>query len=67
MDHIALADLPRHLADLGYQPIPYKRVYNRVLDGVLPAERAKNGRWLVRRDDAHLIADRLGLRLDNAA
>ena len=60
-----LSDLPGALRDAGFKPARYRRFYELCLDGALPAERGKNGRWVVSRDDLPAIAKAMNLpRLD---
>jgi hypothetical protein len=47
MSVIPLADAPCELRKQGV-PITYRKLYQLVLDGVVPAERGENGRWLIR-------------------
>lgn len=60
---IPLALLPSEFAKrTGQQPPSYRRFYNAVLDGRLPAERGANGRWSVP-DDIPMIAEAMGVTL----
>lgn len=64
---INLAQLPRELARLtGGNPPAYRDLYQRVLNGQIPAE-SVNGRWYVAAADLPSIAAALGLTAENAA
>ena len=66
IEMVALAALPRELADLiEGQPPSYRRLYNMVLDARIPAT-LDNGRWTVRRIDLPAIVATLGLRMKAA-
>ena len=41
--------------------VPYRRVYNGVIDGRVPGERGDNGRWRMAEADLPAIAEALGL------
>lgn len=55
MARIPLPLLPCELRRLGVS-VSYRRAYNAVLDGLIPAERGEDGRWTVARDDLPTIA-----------
>ena len=59
-----LTDITRALKQYTDGPaVPYRRLYNRVIDGVLPAERDDTGkRWMIDRNDIPVIAKTLGLK-----
>lgn len=61
MTPLPLTALPRALADEGFEAAKYRRIYNAVIDGAIPATQGANGRWTVRGDDLHKIAAALGL------
>ena len=46
---------------LSDETIPYRRAYNGVIDGRVPAERGDNGRCRVAEADLPAIAEALGL------
>jgi hypothetical protein len=51
---LSITELPREIAAITGNPPPsYRKVYERVLDGLIPAERL-NGRWFVQ--ESHLPA-----------
>ena len=55
-DLINLTCAPREIGELtGKKPPTYRSLYNRVVDGQLPAER-HNGRWYLSRADLANIA-----------
>lgn len=61
METIPLARLPRELRALTGEDGPgYRTIYNKVLDGVIPAEQ-HNGRWFVPRSELGTVAKALGL------
>jgi hypothetical protein len=61
LDRIPLTELPHELTTLTGQKSPrYRRLYELVLDGVLPAERI-NGRLFVRPANVPAIAETLGM------
>jgi hypothetical protein len=60
---LALPDLSRELmAYTGVRTVSYRRLYNRVLNGTLPARRSQGNRWLIDRDDIPKIAEAFGLK-----
>ena len=62
MTSIALTDAPRELAKFGAR-ITYRKLYGLVLDGIVPAERASNGRWIIKRTALPGIAKSLGSKV----
>ena len=60
MNNIALADAPRELAKLGVR-VSYRKLYDRVLNGDLPAFRGENGRWYFAPRDLPSVAKALRL------
>lgn len=63
MDKIfGLPDLPRELKSYtGGRTLSYRMLYQKVLNGTLPASRSNGGRWVIDRDDLPQIATTLGL------
>ncbi len=57
---IALTDAPRRLKDEFGVRISYRKLYHAAIDGVIPAERGSNGRWLLAEGDLGVIAAALG-------
>jgi hypothetical protein len=53
-DRIPLTQLPRELREAGGPPVGYRRLYNLILDGRLPALRDERA-WTVARDDLPAI------------
>ena len=67
MRKIPLPDLPvRLLAEYG-KTITYRRAYRGVLDGEVPAQRAKSGRWEVNERDLPVIAEAFDLIIVDAS
>ena len=64
---IPLTLVPRALSDEGFEAVKYRKVYNAVIDGAVPAMLGDNRRWTVKRDDLHTIADALGLSREQVA
>ena len=59
---ISLSLVPQKLAKrTGQTGLSYRRLYNGVLDGTVPAERGANGRWYVAEEDLDAIAAAFGL------
>src|ERR1019366_2169348 len=55
-EHVPLSELARELEQCtGARPPPYRRLYEFVLSGDLPAARHKN-RWFIHHNDVKLIA-----------
>ena len=59
--------LPRDLLAQGYGPTNYRRVYNAVVAGTVPAQQESNGRWTYSPADVPQIGQALGLAADVAA
>jgi hypothetical protein len=60
---IGLTDLPRELKTFtGGKTLSYRMLYQKVLNGALPAGRSSGGRWIIDRDDLPKIAETLGLK-----
>ncbi len=57
---IPLVDTPRRLKEKHGVTVPYRKLYSKVVDGLIPAERGSNGRWLIAEEDLPAIADALG-------
>jgi hypothetical protein len=59
MEHhyISIAHVPRELAPLTGESTPtYRKIYESVLNGLIPAEQIR-GRWFVSRNDLPAIAE----------
>ena len=56
-----ISDVPRELKAKYGKTVSYRKVYNGVIDGRLPAKRGDNGRWLMAEADLPAIAEALGL------
>jgi hypothetical protein len=55
--YISIAHLPRELAPLTGKITPtYRKIYESVLNGLIPAEQVR-GRWFVSRKDLPAIAE----------
>jgi hypothetical protein len=55
--HIGIAHLPRELAPITGKLTPtYRKIYESVLNGLIPAEQIR-GRWFVSRNDLPAIAE----------
>jgi len=67
MEHRPLTDLPAALLQAGYEPAPYREVYEAARSARIPAQRGRNGRWSFVLDDIPQIADRLRLLSSHAA
>lgn len=68
-DRFSLTELPGELKRQGFTVLPYRAIYQKVIDGYLPEliER-ENSRWYARRSQVPAIAKALGLPpLENAA
>lgn len=66
-DRHLLTDLPAALLQAGYEPAPYRKVYEAARSARIPVKRGRNGRWTFCLDDLPEIADRLGLLSSHAA
>jgi hypothetical protein len=64
MDKVfGLPDLPRELKTFtGGKTLSYRMLYQKVLNGALPAKRSNGGRWVIDRNDLPEIAATLGLK-----
>ena len=62
-----LTDLPAALLQAGYEPAPYREVYEAARSARIPAQRGRNGRWSFVLDDIPQIAGSLGLLSSHAA
>jgi predicted site-specific integrase-resolvase len=58
---LMLTDIPKALKELTGHGTTYQRVYRYVLDGTIPAEKNRAGRWFIKRSDLPDIAKTLGL------
>lgn len=56
---IPLADAPRRIQEQHSVFVSYRRLYQAVLDGRVPAERGGNGRWQIAEEDLPAIAETL--------
>ncbi len=63
---IGLSLVPREIQDITVDgsTAPYRKLYNSVLDGVVPAEHHR-GRWYVRRNNLKRVASALGLEVSD--
>ena len=62
---IKLSEVPRRVREEFGVPISYRRLYNAVLDGIVPAEKDASGsRWLVDADNLSKIAEAFGEQPD---
>ena len=61
-DVIGLSQVPREIQDITTDgsTVPYRKLYNSVLDGDVPAEQVR-GRWYVRRKNLKRVASFMGL------
>jgi hypothetical protein len=60
-DRRPLSYLSRDISRVTGQTIPYRRLYNAVVDGRIQARLGENGRWTYRAEDVPGIAAALGL------
>jgi hypothetical protein len=60
MELIPLTQVPREIDKLTGRLLSYRRLYNLILDGRVPAEQ-DNARWQIRRADLPAIITQLGL------
>lgn len=60
-DRLPLTRAPRELANAGYPPVPYGRLYYSAVNAVIPAEQSITGRWTISRSDLDAVARALGL------
>lgn len=62
IDAIALPDLPRTIrGDFGILTT-YQKIYWLIINGIVPAERAENGRWFVNSTDLPKIVNALRVK-----
>lgn len=66
-EKLPLTAAPRALIEAGYEAPTYRTIYNRALDGVIPAKVGDNGRWTFDPSDLPAIADAMGLTDAHAA
>jgi len=67
-DVFGLPDLPRELMKFtGGKTLSYRMLYQRVLNGALPASRSRGGRWVINRRDLPEIAAALRLPAGRAS
>lgn len=61
-NRIPLPRVPTELKAATGQDLPYRRLYGRVLDGLLPmVQQDANGRYYVKDEDLPALAEKLGL------
>lgn len=61
-ENVGLADLPRLLKSITGERVAYQSLYRAILDGDIPAGKAINGRWFVRRSDIPEIIEAFDLK-----
>ncbi len=63
---IGLSRVPREIQEITTDgsTAPYRKIYNSVLDGDVPAEQVR-GRWYVRRNNLKRVASALGLQVSD--
>jgi len=67
MKSLPLTALPRALRAAEFEPVTYRVLYARALDGAIPATQDTRGRWQFNSDDLESIAESLGLKKLQAA
>lgn len=60
-ERLPLVALPSTLVEAGFEPVPYRRVYEAATGALIPILRSRSGRWTFDPSDLPLIAQGLGL------
>ena len=58
---VPITDLPRALIEGGYEAANYRRCYDAVVSGTIPAQRGASGRWTFDPENLPQIAEALHL------